>query len=247
VYDHIHIYKSEVRHNFSNYWADNNPSIFQKYPSPEVDEAWDRVANIQSIPLTADEVRQLGKDPATVWPAPKDEFGEGVYYGLIDIFHQTHCLNMLRKSAFPEYYGDVKKKHKHDPLKYDEHLLHCTYALLFNIMCHADVEVMVGHKFKGWPGMQMDFTSTKKCRNFQEILEWKERFEIIQKAPWSEYPDQQIVEMDPEGILTPYGVHLGLEEFADSENVELDIPSDLAWQPKESHHRHESHIHDEGD
>ncbi|PYH90973.1 hypothetical protein BO71DRAFT_443520 [Aspergillus ellipticus CBS 707.79] len=238
VYDRLDIYRSEIRHNFSNYWPDNRPSIFQQMPSPEVDAAWERISDQESIPLSADEVRKLGYDPDTVWPAPKDEFGEGVYYGVVDVFHQIHCLNMMRHSAFPAYYGDVRERTKHVPLKWDDHLLHCQYAVLRALMCHADVEVQIGQKFKGWPGLNMNFASTKSCRDFEQILDWKEANVIKQKAPWSEYPDVPIIEQDPEGVLTPYGNHLGLEDYADSQGITLKIPTDLAWQPTHPHHQH---------
>ncbi|GKZ73877.1 hypothetical protein AnigIFM50267_010816 [Aspergillus niger] len=205
-------------------------------PSPEVDAAWDRISNQQAIPITAHEVRQLGYDPATVWPAPTDEFGPGIYYGVIDVFHQIHCLNMMRKSAFPAYYGDLREQYKHIPLKWDDHLLHCQYTVLRALMCHADVEVQVGQKFKGWPGLNMNFASTKSCRDFEQILTWKEANALKPKGPWTEYPDVPIIEQDPEGVLTPYGNHMGLEEWADSQGITLNIPPDLEWQPKHQHH-----------
>ncbi|CRG87888.1 hypothetical protein PISL3812_04909 [Talaromyces islandicus] len=232
VYDRLHVYRSESRHNFSNYWPDNNPSIFQQYPSPEVDDAWDRISRQDSISLTADEIRRIGHDPATVWPAPKNEFGEDVYFGVIDVFHQIHCLNALRQTAFPKYYGDIREKRKHNPLKWDDHLLHCTYTVLRSLMCHADLEIQVGQKFTGWPGLSMNFASNKQCRNYEEILNWKEANVIVPKlSNWTEYPDRPIIEMDPEGVMTPYGNHLGLEDWAISQGIELDIPPDLAWQP----------------
>lgn len=175
----------------------------------------------------------MGYDPDTVWPAPADEFGEGVYFGVLDVFHQLHCLDMLRRTAWPSYYGDMREKKKNTPLKWEDHLLHCTYDVMRSIMCHADVEVIVGQKFKGWPGLNLNFASTKKCRNFEEILDWKETNTIHQKAPWSEYPDRPIIEMDPEGILTPYGDHSGLEEYAASHGIDLDVPDELEWQPHE--------------
>lgn len=183
--------------------------------------------------MSTEEVRALGYDPDTVWPAPADEFGEGVYFGVLDVFHQLHCLDMLRRTAWPSYYGDMREKKKNTPLKWEDHLLHCTYDVMRSIMCHADVEVIVGQKFKGWPGLNLNFASTKKCRNFEEILDWKETNTIHQKAPWSEYPDRPIIEMDPEGILTPYGDHSGLEEYAASHGIDLDVPDELEWQPHE--------------
>ncbi|KAH8691327.1 hypothetical protein BGW36DRAFT_431876 [Talaromyces proteolyticus] len=237
IYDRLDIYRSESRHNFTNYWPDNKPSIFQLPPSPAVNEAWSRISNQDSIALNADEVRRLGYDPDTVWPAPKDEFGEDVYYGVVDVFHQIHCLNVLRQSANPAYYGDLGEQTKHTPLKWEDHMLHCQYAVLRGLMCNADIEVIVAQKFRGWPGLNINFASTKKCRNFEDILNWKEENSIVSKAPWSEWPDRPIIEQDPEGVLTPYGNHLGLEDWAYSQGIELKMPEDLSWQPTKHQHK----------
>ncbi|KAI7972940.1 hypothetical protein EIK77_001514 [Talaromyces pinophilus] len=235
VFDRFPVYKSEVHDNFTIYWPGDKPSIFQQPPSPEVDEAWDRISSTESIALSAEEVRRIGYDPAATWPAPESDFGEDVYYGVLDVFHQLHCLNNLRKTTWPEYYGDMRKKMIHTPINWDHHLTHCTYVLMRSITCHADLEVLVGQKFAGWPGLNLNFGSTKMCRNFDEILKWKEDHTIRQTGPWTEYPDRPIIEQSPEGILTPYGNHLGIEDWAESQGISLAIPSGLEWQPNKSH------------
>ncbi|KAH8703975.1 hypothetical protein BGW36DRAFT_355361 [Talaromyces proteolyticus] len=244
LYDRLNIYRSEVHNNFTIYWPDNKPSIFQQRPSPEVDKAWERISSTESIALNADEVRRIGYDPAATWPAPKAEFGEGVYYGVIDVFHQLHCLDILRRTAWPEYYGDMRKNKKYTPIKWEDHLLHCTYVLMRSLTCHADMEVIIGQKFEGWPGLNLNFASTKQCRNFEEILEWKEANTIHQRTPWSVYPEEPIIEQSPEGVLTPYGNHMGLEDWVNSQGIELEIPSGLEWQPtKSNYHERPGHGH----
>ncbi|KAF3484390.1 uncharacterized protein GIQ15_03714 [Arthroderma uncinatum] len=212
IFDRLDIHRSPVHFN-DTFWPDDPPSIFQQRPSPEVDKAWHRLSSLESIGLSVDEVRRLGYDPATVWRAPKDQFGEGVYYGHINVFHQIHCLDLLRSTAWPAYYGDLREKAKDIPLGWDDHLLHCQFILLRALLCHADIEVTVFQKFKGWPGINANFASTKMCRNFKDILEWKEANELKTKGEWTEYPDHPIVEVDPEGVLTPYGNHDGLKEW----------------------------------
>ncbi|KAK2877175.1 hypothetical protein FQN49_001369 [Arthroderma sp. PD_2] len=225
IYDRLEIRKSPVHFNDS-FWPDDPPSIYQQRPSPEVDKAWYRLTNMESVALDIDEVSRLGYDPATVWRAPKDQFGEGVYYGLINVFHQVHCLDIFRKTAWQSYYGNLWEKNKDIPLGWDDHLLHCQFILLRTLLCHADVEVNVFQKFKGWPGINANFASNKMCRNFKDILEWKEANELRTKGEWTEYPDHPIIEVDPEGVLTPYGIHDGLLAWMEriGKNLSIEIP-----------------------
>jgi hypothetical protein len=82
-------------------WGSNeSASIYIKDPSPEVDAAWDHIAADAGpiITISSDEARRLGRDPATIVKAPHDwGFGNDAYPAQIDVFHEIHCLNMLRK------------------------------------------------------------------------------------------------------------------------------------------------------
>lgn len=198
----------------NSFWPDDPPSIYQLRPSPEVDRAWDRLSAGPAVPLTTEEVVRLGWDPKTLWPVPQEELeGDEVrYWGLIDVFHQVHCLNELRKTAFPAYYGDRREKHKFVPLPYEDHLLHCQYSLLKAVTCHADLEISIYQKFKGWPGINLNFQKDRKCRNFEDILEYQESHQIIPKGANTEYPDTPIIEQDPEGVLAPIGHHYSRQE-----------------------------------
>lgn len=52
----------------------------------------------------------LGKDPDKSVKLPDNEFGFGdeAYLGGMDIFHQLHCFDSIRKEAFKDYYWDEK-------------------------------------------------------------------------------------------------------------------------------------------
>lgn len=67
--------------------------IFRGEPSPEVDRAWDKIANTQPIALTKEEVLLAGFDPRKIVKYP-ESLGVGeTYAGRIDVFHQLHCLD----------------------------------------------------------------------------------------------------------------------------------------------------------
>lgn len=90
--------------------------------------------------------------------------------------HQIHCLNMFRKLAHMSYYGEFWTQTLDFPLQ--EHVGHCQYMLLQTLMCHSDLEVITFNKVKGTPGPFPDFSVDRKCRNFDDILEWKESNQV---------------------------------------------------------------------
>jgi hypothetical protein len=194
------------RFNFT-FWPEDPPSIFHLPPSPEVDKAWDKLTESESIPISRDEVRRLGYDPRTVWPYAKEDAGEDAYFGLIAFVHQAHCLNLFRQAAFPAYYGDMREKYKGSKFPFETHLLHCQNILIHTILCHADVEITIFQKFKGFRGPDANFGLDMQCRNYEDILEWKAKHEIHPSGPFIDWPATPIIESDPEFILTPKGSH----------------------------------------
>jgi Mycotoxin biosynthesis protein UstYa len=110
----------------------------------KVDEAWARIGDIRPISITRDDIIKIGKDPAIAVKFP-ESFGLGpdAYVGRLDVLHQIHCLDALRREAnFDYYYGfayadglaSITQLHK-------LHLSHCIYLLLEKIMCNANLEV----------------------------------------------------------------------------------------------------------
>lgn len=61
----------------------------------------------------------------------------------IDVFHQLHCLNALRKALVMnyDYYWGAKWGFE-PPLMFTTHLEHCMDILRQNIMCHSDVDAI---------------------------------------------------------------------------------------------------------
>lgn len=120
-----------------------SPSIFRQEPSAEVDLAWKRIGDTRLFPLKKEDVEQIGKNPDDVVKLP-DDFGLGeAYAGRLDIFHQIHCLDALRREAYFEYYysksypsgwNDTTEMHR-------LHLSHCVEYLLRSVVCQASTDV----------------------------------------------------------------------------------------------------------
>jgi hypothetical protein len=157
----------------------NPPTIYRQPPSPEVDEAWARIADLRPIAITKEDVVKLGKDPeeAVKWPLSFG-FGPESYIGRVDVFHQIHCLDALRREAhYHYYYGDKWPDHNTSEL-HKVHLSHCIYILLQNLMCQSNVgvytHIWVDASYNAFP----DFSAYQQCRDFDAILAWQEKNSI---------------------------------------------------------------------
>ncbi|KAK1634600.1 hypothetical protein BDP81DRAFT_462430 [Colletotrichum phormii] len=142
----------------------------------EIDRAWDHITNnIGDQMISRAELDKLGLDPKSIKTTNAVTGEEGYRVGL-EVFHQLHCLNLLRQATYPEYYsrkevgGDVAVEHK----DLRGHLNHCIEALRLNLMCEADIGVFT---FKMYPDLPLeghwpDFSTLHTCRNFNDVRDW---------------------------------------------------------------------------
>ncbi|KAL2137767.1 hypothetical protein VTI28DRAFT_8324 [Corynascus sepedonium] len=140
---------------------------------PEVDEAWEQISRVGDMMISREEVERLGMsldslkitDPRT---------GKVGYRAAIEVFHQLHCLNLLRQYTWKEYYVNVGGDVAADPEDVRGHVDHCLETLRMNLMCQADVGVFT---FKVYPELGdddpwPDFSTVHTCRNFDDIRDW---------------------------------------------------------------------------
>lgn len=156
----------------------DNRTIFRANPSPEVDAAWDLISaeGFEIIIVPSSSISLAGKDASNAVRVPTSwNRGTDAYIAQVDVFHQIHCLNELRKEIHSDYYygPDFERSTLHI-----DHKKHCIHMLLQNLMCHADVEI-IQHNWvhnakisepqtRPFP----DFNTVKMCRNFDSLLDW---------------------------------------------------------------------------
>ncbi|MCJ1394221.1 hypothetical protein MMC18_007099 [Xylographa bjoerkii] len=192
ILDQLHIGLSTVRRNGS-LLPDHPPSIYRQDPSDEVDKAWHRLANINPIPLSSADVEKLGYDPLIVarWPEVYG-LGSDAYVGRLDVFHEIHCLDMLRREVhYDHYYG--KQWPNGAPQDHRIHISHCVYALLQSLTCSANTDPFIHYWVDVGDEPYPDFSINRQCRDFEAVLRWQEEKSI----PMSQYRD---VIRKPEGV-----------------------------------------------
>ncbi|KAK6969383.1 hypothetical protein R3P38DRAFT_3243499 [Favolaschia claudopus] len=141
----------------------NDLSPFQVPSSSALDKAWEDLYDfgISRIPKS-----EAAKLPNKTSPIPGDP---GYYIAELDVFHELHCLNMIRMALDPEYYPEWNIKLVQ---RSREHVSHCVDWLRESIMCHVDISVIV------WQWNDRVKQSTPKariphvCRKFEPIWEW---------------------------------------------------------------------------
>ncbi|OTB06921.1 hypothetical protein M426DRAFT_318631 [Hypoxylon sp. CI-4A] len=137
----------------------------------DVDAAWDAISAIGDTMISREEMIKLGLDPGSSL-AITDPDGNPGYRVAVEVFHQLHCLNLMRQNVYKDYYsplgGDTSAP-KHD---LQGHLDHCIDALRQFVMCQSDIGVFsFNFPFNDgdpWP----NYSTPHTCRNFNSIKQW---------------------------------------------------------------------------
>lgn len=184
-------------------------------PSPETDEAWHRLSEVSSWGISKEDLLKLGKDPdKTVKIDPKFGFGDDKYAVSLDVQHNIHCLNAIRKYLHYDHYyaaelGPVM------PLLHEAHRDHCLLILLQYFTCYPSLDLYTYIWVEGQPGPFPDFAVNRQCRSHEAMLEWQAKEFVTDKEFTSGSP-----ESPPPGTYV-YPPMPGFEEWMEQENVHL--------------------------
>ncbi|EQB56320.1 hypothetical protein CGLO_03672 [Colletotrichum gloeosporioides Cg-14] len=186
-------------------YTHDNASVYRGDPSPDTDAAWDDLAAeaFEVILVNSSTMRRAGYNPDHYFKAPSSwksltkattntatgqqdaATQEDLFPVQIDIFHQIHCLNAVRKQMhFQHYYAD-KFPDGHPDEMHWMHLKHCLHMVLQSLTCSADVDI-VPHRWVEEDEVPFaQFGITKKCRNFDGLREWNRQNAIENvRAVW---------------------------------------------------------------
>jgi len=148
------------------------PSIYRGTPTPELDAAWNRITkNVQPLQISRETLDKIGKADRPSLVRFKEEDGGG-YMASVAAIHQLHCLNMLRKYTYNEYYKDKDEAFTVRPDIFRTHLDHCVELIRQKLMCNSDVGVITNEWVDGWDLPYPDFNTVHKCRNYEKVLDW---------------------------------------------------------------------------
>ena len=138
---------------------------------PAVDGAWREISydmGDQWIPKTS--LSKLEETSSLLVNHPRT--GEEGFRVGMEVFHQLHCLNLLRRVTYKDYYEPLGGEFAKGPEALQKHTDHCLEVLRTNLQCNADVGVFTLYLVDGDPLAWPQLNSKHVCRNFEGVRQW---------------------------------------------------------------------------
>lgn len=154
-------------------------SKYRGRPTPEIEKAWFELWNFGPVNIPVDKLSVLNKSKDDDWQRTKPESGGGVI-GSLEVFHQIHCLDLIRQYTYKDEY-DYSNLPSFDgsPRLVREHVDHCINSLRIYLQCASDVTPYLMKRDTQKPlGIDPDFNTQHKCRNFDAIHAWTKMHEL---------------------------------------------------------------------
>ncbi|KAE9401369.1 hypothetical protein BT96DRAFT_1018201 [Gymnopus androsaceus JB14] len=107
------------------------PSIYRGLPNPVLDAAWDSISiNVKATRMDKNVLEKIGKKETSSLVKFLEEDGGG-FMASYEMSHQLHCLNILRKYTYREYYQDSDNSFHDKADTFRAHLDHCIEMILY--------------------------------------------------------------------------------------------------------------------
>ncbi|KAI1173204.1 hypothetical protein F4777DRAFT_461838 [Nemania sp. FL0916] len=162
-------------------------------PSPEIDALWDGFEDIWNVLLDGPEA-DLVRDKTLMY--------NGYWITGLDVFHQLHCLDTLRRALYPTSYPRLASPRTH--LLHQEH---CVDYLRQAITCRADATPVPQKWLPGAGRFGPDFATVHTCGSIGELEAWARRRNAEARGgrPGSETARDERVVVTAEDFYGPGG------------------------------------------
>lgn len=165
---------------FENDFFHDSP--YRGPPTEELEKAWDDLWNYGAFSVPKDMLPKLNKS-TTGWREIPEEKGGGVA-GLLEGFHQIHCLNLIRQYTYRDQWDySGLPSFEGTPQLVRHHIDHCIETLRINLMCTADVTpYLIELNPNRRLGEDPNFDTLHKCRKWDKLVHWAKSHEIFRTA-----------------------------------------------------------------
>ncbi|KAG2363208.1 hypothetical protein BDR07DRAFT_1404903 [Suillus spraguei] len=135
--------------------------------------------------MTLEQLLRTGEKPSPAMARYPDKYGGG-YMASVEVIHQLHCIDMLRRVSWGDKSSgnDHGKSSDHDDDESSKifwriHLDHCIEMLRQIIMCRGDVTMLTYDWVKGLKDPFPNFNIPHRCRNFEKVLDWVDEHRVF--------------------------------------------------------------------
>ncbi|KAK0509232.1 hypothetical protein JMJ35_008603 [Cladonia borealis] len=117
--------------------------------------------------ITKEEATQMVN--STV-PIPGDSHH---YIVELNVFHQLHCLDTIRKGLYPDHYPSIRPgPNGEDEVFGREHLDHCVDSIRQSLMCSADISPITWTWSEKQQGAKAQAEVLHTCRDYGRLRDW---------------------------------------------------------------------------
>ncbi|KAL0934657.1 uncharacterized protein CTRU02_211456 [Colletotrichum truncatum] len=158
------------------------PSPYKGKPTPELEARWKELWYYGSFDLPDSYLEALNKSSEGHEGDRWARTSSGNLLAGLEVFHNLHCLNLLRQFVHREEYD-----YSGDPAFHGDaelvlaHVDHCIEALRIRLQCAGDVTPFL--HTTGAKGIQPDFDSQHRCPKYDRIIEWAKERQIMVNKP----------------------------------------------------------------
>ncbi|KAL7934747.1 hypothetical protein V8C35DRAFT_35285 [Trichoderma chlorosporum] len=146
-------------------------SPYQGKPNETNNAHWDKLTHPGMVALTEEEHAKLPSKSSLFVDDNTKESDPLLYVGAVEVFHQLHCLDMLRMQA----YGVLKDWYDvHSPENENTipaHLEHCINYIRQSMMCRPSLDILP-FRTDSEGLLRPVFNGTRTCANFDKIRDW---------------------------------------------------------------------------
>lgn len=147
--------------------------------SDEVNTRWEALYNkmaISQIPAGL-AARLPNATTPTAWDPDS-------YMIELDVFHQLHCLNLLRKLVYPQTFPMDLTSGSEEAQDNVYHMEHCYDQLRQSLQCSSDVSTIYWEWSPEKKKMLGSLETTHTCRNFDKIRDWALDHQLQGEFDW---------------------------------------------------------------
>ena len=108
------------------------------------------------------------------------------YMVQLDVFHQLHCLNMMRKMVYPDVYHVDLTSDSEEAADNVYHMEHCYDQLRQALQCASDVSTIYWEWSVKKQKMFGNLRTTHTCKNFEKIQDWAKDHVLTREFDWFE-------------------------------------------------------------
>ncbi|KAI0396799.1 hypothetical protein F5Y17DRAFT_417839 [Xylariaceae sp. FL0594] len=153
-------------------YADEDTNKFKPF-TDEADKAWHDLMDYTYVRLREEDLKAINKTSVPL--------GDGGYLGMPVMFHEVHCVKILRWATNLDRY--TKEFGERDLVDLPKHASHCIDTLRQSIMCRADLSPNVFYWTEGKRTPHSEFYSAHHCASWDSVMDYLRENHVQVNAP----------------------------------------------------------------